>query len=120
MSRKSFSVQFAEISGGDPNEQASEQLSALIRAVAATAKKGTLTIKVTVAPQGKRLPVDSVAISAAVTAKLPELEAAEDLFFLTTDGDLSRTHPKQSGLQFASDSNVERITEDGEIIGGER
>jgi hypothetical protein len=91
-----FADTFRDLGGGIVADEAAEQLAEIVRAVTATGKKGTLTIKVTVG----RVPkvADAIAAEATVTSRLPEGGALSSIFYPDDKGNLHRDHPRQATL----------------------
>jgi hypothetical protein len=93
-----FAAVFAEIGGGKATARASALLAELTSAVAATGKKGTLTIKVEVKPVPKA-DHNTLLVTAASVAKIPESDdAAPTSVFFAKDGTLTREDPRQPAL----------------------
>lgn len=88
-----FTDVLREMRKGRIVDQASEMLAELVRAVDATDKAGTLTVKLTVKPDksGGREKV----LSAVVTSSVPRHELPDAIFFSDVDGNLSRNDPDQ-------------------------
>ncbi|MFE7128915.1 hypothetical protein [Streptomyces sp. NPDC057617] len=89
-----FAAFLQEQSGGTLHAELSEKLHELLAAVRETGKAGSLALKIDVKPisgtDGRTLTVtDSVAV------KAPKAERPKSIFFVTDDGNLSRTDPRQ-------------------------
>lgn len=69
-----------------------DALEELVAAVGRTRKKGTLTLKLSVTAEG-----DMVAIAETVTTSIPT-ETDARLYWVGTDGQLSRNNPLQPSL----------------------
>lgn len=95
-------------------EAASEELAEVVRAVLDTNKPGELVIKLTVKPQGKG--DNAVIVSAKLTAKLPQSDLPDALFFADLDGDLLRDDPTQSRM-FADAERVDQQTGEVTVMG---
>lgn len=94
-----FAAVLQEIGGGKLAARAAAQLAELTAAVAATGKKGTITIKVEVAPL-KKADANTLVVTGSTTAKVPEGEDATptSVFFADAGGNLSRDNPAQPQL----------------------
>lgn len=82
---------------------AAEELSAeLAKAVAQarlTGKKATLTLTLTIEPQGQS---GQYFVRDAIKTRLPELAKETTLFFGTPEGNLTRSDPRQAELNIRS------------------
>ncbi|MFJ4009415.1 hypothetical protein [Streptomyces sp. NPDC090026] len=89
-----FADWLQEQAGGSTHAELTEKLHALIAAVQETGKGGSISLKVDIKPiagtDGRTLTVTD-----AVVTKLPRVERPKSIFFITDDGDLSRTDPRQ-------------------------
>jgi len=97
-----FVKALAGINRGAVLDEASLGLAALTTAVAATGRKGTLTLKVTVSPfkgNGAMVTVD-----ADVEVKEPKQQAHGGVFFTDENGNLSRNDPHQGTLPLGDDA----------------
>ncbi|WP_342640914.1 hypothetical protein [Rhodoligotrophos ferricapiens] len=88
---RSFSAILAELDHGRVHDELTEKLADLADAVRDTRKAGTVTLTLTVKPNGER----SVEITDSIKAKLPEGDKAKSLFFVDEHGNLSRRDPRQ-------------------------
>lgn len=82
-----------DIRKGMVAEAAGEELATVVRAVTATGKPGSLTIKLTVKPQ--KGDSEQVVISSKISASAPAADMPEAIFFADVDGDLHRNDPRQ-------------------------
>lgn len=82
-----------DIRKGMVAEAAGEELAQVVRAVTATGKPGSLTIKLTVKPQ--KGDSEQVVISSKLSATTPTADMPEAIFFADMDGDLHRNDPRQ-------------------------
>lgn len=95
MARPIFDV-MSQIKGGAAIHDAAKDLNELVRAVKATGKAGSLTIKLTVEPDKAD---DTVCtIQPDVTLKLPKKARAKGIFYIDDKGDLTREDPRQLEL----------------------
>ncbi len=91
---RDFVEVLADLDSGEVHNLCTEQLGALVAAVVATKKKGTLTLTLEVKPEG-----EMAFVKAKVTAKLPVPETTVTAFFPTEDGGLHRHDPKAEPLR---------------------
>ncbi|GFH36588.1 hypothetical protein [Streptomyces pacificus] len=106
-----FAAFLQEQSGGQLHDELSSRLHDLIEAVIETGKAGSLSLKVDVKPiagtDGRTLTVTD-----AVTTKVPRIERPKSIFFVTDDGNLSRTDPRQpviTGLREVEPTPVKQL-----------
>ena len=81
---------------GEFHEEVSEGLHALVAAVQAVGKKGTLTIVLDVRPAGRSH--NQVFLVDEVRVKAPEPEREQAILFVDRDGNLTRANPLQQEL----------------------
>lgn len=83
----------AELRRGKVNHELTESIHDLISACTDTGKKGELVLKLTFEPD----PDDStrMKVTDQIGVKIPRRTVKPSLFFLTDDGNLSRTDPNQ-------------------------
>lgn len=86
-----FTDVLRDIRKGRVVDAAGEELAEVVRAVLDTTKPGELTLKLTVKPQGKG--DNAVIVSAKLSAKVPQADLPDALFFADLDGDLLRDDP---------------------------
>lgn len=94
-----FAALMGELSNGRVMIDLAEKMPLVIAAVKRTGKKGSLTLTLTVKPDGKG-EVQTVDISDEVKVKLPERDRRPTTFFITGENDLSRTDPNQTEIKF--------------------
>lgn len=99
MASKAFAVFLQDLRDGRAHAELSGQLAELLAKVKETGKGGSLTLKLKIKPAGRGADVDKVTISDDIVLGLPKSERGEDFFWLTSDNDLSRNHPKQGSLE---------------------
>lgn len=87
-----------------------EALAEVVKGVEETNKKGEITLKLVVQPQGKD--DNAMRVSAKVTSKVPRADLPDALFYADADGSLLRDDPTQSRM-FADAEEVDPKT--GEI-----
>lgn len=75
----------------------SDSITTLVQRVRETRKKGSVTLKITIAPQSRG---DDVVLSITddVSTKLPVAERGSSIFFAADDNTLVRNDPRQSEL----------------------
>lgn len=88
-----------DVRKGAAVNEATEALADAVRAVDATGKAASVTIKITVKPSVARDAEKRIAV--AIAASLPRADIDEALFFSDEHGDLLRTDPRQEELRFA-------------------
>lgn len=79
---------------GATHFELSEMLCEVVTAVAETGKKGSVTLKINVAPSGDGM----VVVTDEVNAKTPEPDRSASLYFYDDYGRLSREDPRQQKL----------------------
>lgn len=92
-----------EFRGGDAHDELSEALAEVTKAVAATKKKGELTLKLTLKPSKA---AGALTVDAEVKTKIPE-DREETFFFAADGGYLTRRNPNQPPLEFGGPREVE-------------
>ena len=90
-----------DIRKGMVAEAAGEELANVVRAVTATGKAGSLTIKLNVKPQ--KGDSETVVISSKITASTPSADMPEAIFFADMEGDLHRNDPRQPEMFRSTD-----------------
>lgn len=93
-----FAAVFGELNRGRTATEAATALQELVSAVTDTGRKGTMTITITVAPTGAG---GAVQLSDDIKVKRPSFDRAASLFYVTDDGNLSRSDPNQIPLPLA-------------------
>lgn len=93
-----FSEQLAYLAKGSLNEECTEELVELIKAVRLTGKKGTLTLTLEVGMLDKSSE-DAMRITGEVKTKPPKLDKPTTIMFSTYDGDLLRDDPEQLRIE---------------------
>lgn len=84
---------FADLEGGRALDDMNGALDEVTRAVAEYGKVGTLTIKLTVRPNGE----NSISITPDIKAKAPEAARGASVYFVTGGG-ITRSNPNQPDL----------------------
>ena len=85
-----------EIRKGALVDAATDELAELVRAVQATGKAGTITIKIKVNPLGRDSKQVELIPNISLSAPSPDL--AKGIFFVDGQGDLLRDDPEQRPL----------------------
>jgi hypothetical protein len=93
-----FTDILGQIRKGRPNEEATQALADVVRAVDETGKPGSVTVTLKVTPSKHGGPEKT--ILAEVKAKKPIAEIPPAVFFSTEDGDLLRSDPNQEEMVF--------------------
>lgn len=96
-----FAVVLMAVGGGRLHARLSEQLAAVSAAVVETGKKGTVTLKLTVAPLPRADP-NTLVVTGSSASNVPEPDESSptSIFFADDGGNLSRTDPRQMTLPF--------------------
>lgn len=92
----SFTDFLSELDRGRVAEELGETLLAVIEGVRQTGKAGHVTLKIGTGWDRK---ADMLRVSTNVTSKVPKLDRAESLFFVTNDGTPTRKDPRQYELE---------------------
>lgn len=97
-----FAAILQDIGGGRLAARASAQLAELTAAVAATGKKGQITLVLKVEPL-KKADQNTLVVTGSSTAKVPEADDASptSVFFADDSGNLRRDDPRQPTLPLA-------------------
>lgn len=81
---------FEQIDGGEAVTTADEILKEVLEAVRRTGKKGSVSVILSVAPNGDR----GFEVTTRVSGKAPELDFGKSFFFADKSGHLTRIPPK--------------------------
>lgn len=92
-----FPETILQINNGATVAEIGDALKAVVAAVRAAGKSGSITLTVKVAPAMKNS-TDVLTVEASVKTKLPEPEHGATIFFATDDNRLVRNDPKQQML----------------------
>lgn len=95
VARKPFAAFVQEQRNGAMHDDLSTGLAELVAACVETGRKGTLTLKVIVAPQKDEV---TLLVTDDVVVKAPRHESKPALFFHDTAGNLLRNDPRQLDL----------------------
>lgn len=88
-----FSAVLQDLNGGQLADKLALDVQELVAAVRDRSRKGTLTLKLEVAPRKGN--IDALNVTARVDLKLPEGEPMEAVFFADENGNLLREDPRQ-------------------------
>ena len=91
-----FSVTLADVNKGNALAELSNELSALIGAVRATGKKGSLRLKLTLSPDDNG---ETSSVEVDIETKLPRPDRPKTVFFITEDNRLTRRNPAEQELK---------------------
>lgn len=94
---KPFAATLQEIGNGRLAQDLAEKLAELTSAVQDTAKKGTISLTISVAPI-KKGNADTLLVSGTIKLTAPKGEEPSSVFFPTADGNLVRDDPNQPAL----------------------
>lgn len=86
-----FTDVLREIKAGDLVDDASAELARVLLAVVANGKRGSLTMTLTISPDG----ANAVTIDGEVKVKVPKPAIGKAIFFVNEEGDASRRDPRQ-------------------------
>jgi hypothetical protein len=92
-----FQKTLLDVNNGAAVVELSEKLAAVVAAVRATGKAGSVTLTLKVARASKNTP-DVFLLSADVKARVPEPERGSTIFYATDENMLVRNDPKQQML----------------------
>jgi len=90
-----FSQQLAYINRGTLDEELTEALAEVIKAVRETGKKGAVTLTLNCQMLNTR-DENTMKVTPKVSRTVPELDRADTIMFATADGDLLRDDPAQT------------------------
>jgi hypothetical protein len=90
-----FAAVLQELHKGNVHAELSQLLHELVAAVRDTGKKGTLTVKLDVKPI-KPGQVDTLEVTATVTANPPRVDTPTTVFFTDQTGNLTREDPDRA------------------------
>ena len=116
---QSFNVFLADLNDGTTLAGLTADLQELLQAVRDQGRSGSMTLKLKVAPATKGgQEVDKITITAERKLELPKPDQPQDFFWLTSDGQPSRKHPRQQELPLrqVSDRPVEFSNPDADGV----
>lgn len=89
-----FADVLRDLAGGKTYEEAGSELANVVQAVMETGKVGSLTLTLKIKPNGEH----SVIMTDSITARVPQGNRGETLFYATSGGSLVREDPRQEKL----------------------
>lgn len=95
---KTFVQVIGEFAEGRTNDELTAALAMLVQSVIACQKKGTLTLKIAVEPNGE----NTVRLVDSIEAKVPQKARGASIFFAGEDGSLLKRDPRQKELELRS------------------
>ena len=103
-----FADNLRYIGKGAINDELTEKMAELVKAVRETGKKGEITLKISVAMMASGNE-DMVKLTPMVSAKIPETDSPVTIMYSTHDGDLLREDPdkQQTTLRQVEDTPTE-------------
>ena len=99
-----FSEILPAVRGGRTDEELADLLREVVQRVQESKKAGKLALVLTVTPNGD----DSVMVAASIKTTLPQVNAAQTLFFVGPDGTLTRRNPRQLAMEDLVDLDEEK------------
>lgn len=104
---RAFVTWLADQRQGSTEVELGEALNELTRAVLETGKRGTLTLKLTVAPGGDEM----VIVADEIKLKAPEPARSVNIFFVDSSANLRRENPRQGKLPLREVEKPKNIRE---------
>jgi hypothetical protein len=95
---RSFTAVLAELRDGQVIVEASKALHDALAAVQEHNRPAKVTLTLEVRQLGTKGVSDAVEVVAEIASKLPKADPASTLFFITEDGNASRTQDRQRDL----------------------
>ena len=80
---------------GAVTSQLTDELRELSAAIKETRKKGSITLKISIEPNGE----DAVAIEADVKTSMPRASIGKAMMFMDQAGNMMRDHPRQTDIE---------------------
>ncbi len=114
MAARPFIDTLRELRAGQTEEDLAHELNALVEAVTATGKKGTLTLTITVQKVTKNS--DQLLLVDDVKTKLPKADRGASIFWPTAENNLVRHDPRQGKLELRKAPEAE--PEAPRVVGG--
>jgi hypothetical protein len=100
-----FAETIVDLNKGATIGELNGKLAEVVAAVRATAKAGSLTVKLDITP-GSKGNAEMVFVKAKVSVKCPTEEPGSTLFFTTEDNRLTRYNERQRDLPFEGELRV--------------
>lgn len=109
---KAFTVVLNDLNDGSTHAALTADFAELLKSVQNMGRAGSMTLKIKVAPATKSGggAVDKITITAERKLELPKPEQPSDFFWLTDDGETSRSHPRQQSLELREVGNTSGLT----------
>ncbi len=101
-----FAATLQELDKGRVHNELTDRLHELIAAARSTGKGGALNLSIKITPDNK---TDMLRFSTNVTAKLPQAERAETLFFVDKEGNPTRQDPHQLAMWEANENRMAAV-----------
>ncbi|SEQ64875.1 hypothetical protein [Basfia succiniciproducens] len=89
-----FNQTLSKLNRGELNDELTDVLAEVVKAVRSTRKQGSITLTLNVAMLNTRTE-DSIKITPKVSRKIPELDREESIVFSTAGGDVLFDDPNQ-------------------------
>ncbi|WP_323997230.1 hypothetical protein [Pasteurella multocida] len=89
-----FSTTLSQLNRGELNDELTEVLANVIKAVRDTRKQGSVTLNLKISMLNTRTE-NQIKITPMVSSKIPELDREESIVFSTADGDVLFDEPNQ-------------------------
>ncbi|MDA5609979.1 hypothetical protein [Pasteurella multocida] len=93
-----FSTTLSQLNRGELNDELTEVLANVIKAVRDTRKQGSVTLNLKISMLNTRTE-NQIKITPMVSSKIPELDREESIVFSTADGDVLFDDPNQNGFE---------------------
>lgn len=103
--QQEFAAALVQTDKGRLHETASNELTALLKAIRETNKPGSITLTLKITPD-KGSDGERVVIAGSVATKKPAFDPRTSIFFLDEAGGLHRTDPNQHALPFGQESSA--------------
>ncbi len=100
MTARLFTDYLRELDKGRVIEELSTGMQELISCIMETGKRGSLTLKIDIAPSSK-IDTETVAVVASLKITSPEPDRHSTLYYITPENNLSRRDPRQMDLEDA-------------------
>lgn len=101
-----FTDFLADLDRGRVAQELGDKLLEVIEAVRETHKAGHLTLKIT---SGWDRKADMLRVGTQIASKVPQLDRAESLFFVTKDGKPTKQDPRQLALIEANQKRADVV-----------
>ncbi len=90
-----FTYTLGTLRGGLAAEELSEHLHAAVQACSETGKQATITLTLTIKPNGS---TGQMHLVDKIAGKLPQLDKGSTILFATPEGNLQREDPRQGSF----------------------